>query len=732
MATNQRYTHHTWHVGETATPFTWTLKNSDGSARSDVASATFTLVDADSGAVLIDAEDCQSVDGGVLSYRPSAGEMSTACRFIAQFIATLDDDEVLPTIHIDGEIGQTLNASGGLVNPFFGFFKTPEDFGAVAGDTGDQSVPLQAWLDYCVANRVPGVIIGHRTYRYASSLQAGTGSAIATLRLIGLSPGIPSAGSAGVLHYTGTDGIGLALQGHRSTVIDGVSVKCDNTSLPLIAGANKDPDVANYVADGFSTSQYHPHAGIAIDPYGGPTPPGGGYPGKTYDQYTSNGITIRNCSVEGAVVGIFNYGSQALGSSIYIENCHTSTCVYAFATGQTQARLNVITNLRAAYFHTLIDGRTFNEQNGSAPTVNGTEVSQGFRLFNVNTTYDILKVRDMYAEDVPTLGIVQGSHPAMFEGCFFGFDSFAVANDPYYPIVHAYLACPTTFTSCMLGSQDHFWNVISGSLYNYVSYDQCNFHIASNATLEHKVHNLLRNGYTRASFKGCRIGQPDNHGWVTYNTNADIDAIGGAKLAISAHTRSLRTHGELFSYPASEAFIRPAWGDRYPTLSASGYSWDDDEVTFTAGTDGEFLVDDILFWRIKANQVNVPRSHVDFVSDSCPALKVTSVVGTTITAVAIGDVSELDTTYEPSSIYVAANDWVPLFNIGLTTTSGLTAATLDSSNHTIKAGDWVMASAGLTSNTRVISKTGTAVVLSKVATASGSRNIYCSRLQVPT
>ena len=108
MAINKRFDH-VWHVGETATPFTLTMRDANGAARADIASATFTLVNRDTGVVIVDAEACQSVAGGVLTYRPSAPEMATACRFLAQFTATLSVSGLVePDIHIEGEIEASL------------------------------------------------------------------------------------------------------------------------------------------------------------------------------------------------------------------------------------------------------------------------------------------------------------------------------------------------------------------------------------------------------------------------------------------------------------------------------------------------------------------------------------------------------------------------------------------------------------------------------------------------
>jgi hypothetical protein len=109
MALNKKYSY-VWHVGETATPFTWQMKDSNGDARTDVASATFTLVSREDGEVIVNAAACQSVAAGLLSYTPAAEDMETACRFLAQFTATLDDDDdsVLPTVLIEGEIEASL------------------------------------------------------------------------------------------------------------------------------------------------------------------------------------------------------------------------------------------------------------------------------------------------------------------------------------------------------------------------------------------------------------------------------------------------------------------------------------------------------------------------------------------------------------------------------------------------------------------------------------------------
>lgn len=97
-----------WHTGETASPFAITVRHYDGTVRSDIVSATFTLVNRADSTKLIDAEDCQLVSAGVLSYRPIAEQMDTACLFLAQYTATLDTGYVLPTIFIEGEIEESL------------------------------------------------------------------------------------------------------------------------------------------------------------------------------------------------------------------------------------------------------------------------------------------------------------------------------------------------------------------------------------------------------------------------------------------------------------------------------------------------------------------------------------------------------------------------------------------------------------------------------------------------
>lgn len=107
MAVSKRESY-VWHVGETATPFRYEIRNADGSAFDDVASAEFTLVNADTGATMIDSAACQSVASGVLLYYPDTGELSTACRFRAQFVATLTGGAILPGVWFEGEIQANL------------------------------------------------------------------------------------------------------------------------------------------------------------------------------------------------------------------------------------------------------------------------------------------------------------------------------------------------------------------------------------------------------------------------------------------------------------------------------------------------------------------------------------------------------------------------------------------------------------------------------------------------
>lgn len=112
MAVNEKYVY-VWHVGETASPFSCQVVDSLGDGRTDIASALFSLINRDTGAVLIGAQPCQSVAGGQLSYTPTAAEMQTPCRFRAQFVATTSIGAVLPTIHIDGEIEGNVTGTGG-------------------------------------------------------------------------------------------------------------------------------------------------------------------------------------------------------------------------------------------------------------------------------------------------------------------------------------------------------------------------------------------------------------------------------------------------------------------------------------------------------------------------------------------------------------------------------------------------------------------------------------------
>jgi hypothetical protein len=166
----------------------------------------------------------------------------------------------------------------------------------------------------------------------------------------------------------------------------------------------------------------------------------------------------------------------------------------------------------------------------------------------------------------------------------------------------------------------------------------------------------------------------------------------------------------------------------------SGRSWVGSTLTFTAGTAGEFLVGDTIYWKAAVQSSASPDAYSSYNGVAYSyilAAKVTSVVSTTITAVALGDVAQLDTSDNPSTVYIAHLDWAPARTFAGDLTSGSPTVANATRASALQVGDFVRAAAGLPAIVRVIATpTVSSYTLSKNATGNRTAEpLYLSQLK---
>lgn len=660
---------------------------------------------------------------------------------VREWLQRLEDElpgssAFLPTSNQKTALDSAVSPSGG--NPLVTnsgwdllralIYRTPEDFGAVGDDSHDDTTALHSASAWCIANHRPLVLTAGKTYR-VTSWQVGSGAGAESILITSHRPGGLQGGCA-IVHGTSKTLPAVVCQGLWWSNLENFTVQCDNTSKWGVVGADPSPNITDYIDSGFSNSQNSPQCAIAIDAYGGSTP-SGGYPGATYGQYPSFGITFRRVVAQTSVIGFFNYGGNSLAENMIFDGCYGYQCAVPYAICYTQSRRNVLHNFTADQFHTAVDGRSYGAQNGCAPQIEGMSLSQGFRYCNVNTSFQTSTTRNLYMEEVCTIGVSVGNEPTVFDSCTM---NLGIGSITYRALVHGMFSGPVRFVSTHISTFDAMLNLVGGSTINTTDFDSCTLKSDVVTSPEYKVCAQVRGGYSRVSIRGSRVGSDQNKS-PTYNTDADV--IFGGRVALSQATRRVRCYGTDAGYLGNgDLTVRPAFSEKAVGLSTTGsYSWTGSTVVFTASAAGEFMVGDYLYWLVKTaasgGSPNVVSTPADFVQGSIVSLKVTVVSGTTITAVAQGAVGELDTTDMPSTVYVALTDWAPMG--ALTGTWLITATSITQSNASYgpAIGDFLRADSGLDPITRVTNVVGTTITISKPATAAGTATpIYCSQLAV--
>lgn len=356
-------------------------------------------------------------------------------------------------------------------------------FGAVGDGKSDDTAAIQKAIDYAIYGNAgdynrsvhteshPAVVFFPQgRYRITDTLHVGYGTTFTHCSLIGemdqVFPGIIA---------TFNDRPAIAVQGVRSVRITGLHVSGVNLPWLQIYGENvknraeRSAWAGPNLAPG-GLSRYAPYAGIAIDPYSGPQPPGGypavRYPGflgsvAQYNKNFSSRVMIDKCHISGFAVGVVIQPGQADGNGDYvsISNSELPHNIIAFACGNAQARCSNFVNNVAAQCHTVFDTLTFGQQRGNiSGEISGCEFSYCYQIFNISLSFShAAAVSSCYAEALYRLGKISAGassvHPIKFEACHFEFHQH---HNQFEWTPPALLDCSPSqlveFDTCMLGT----------------------------------------------------------------------------------------------------------------------------------------------------------------------------------------------------------------------------------------------------------------------------------------
>ncbi len=609
---------------------------------------------------------------------------------------------------------------------------TPEDFGAVGDDSANDTPALQAAIAYCIVNKKPLVLTNGKTYRTNGCLQveAAGGSGFVGLTIRSQAAGHADLGSAKI-HATNKLLPALNLQGNIFTRILGVGFVGVNTGFIDSGLGLPVPTVSTWMAAGVSNTQYAPYAAITIDAFA--VDPGGGlgYPGGVYGrQAGSQHIEIRDCSIEHFAVGVLNFAPFNNGELITFHKSLIQFCAVAVANCGSQNTAQTAQDLSVAYCHTAMDNRTYGVQSGKAPYVLTGQFVACHRLFNVLTNTGPLHANGMYCEVINSLGCIEGAQQATFTDCTFHFYYSRLYQPAHYGKIGTYL---NTFKGCSFDNGLPYINFFGGDTGVITDFDGCWFTSQPYSSIDRmRICHYVEGGRNRVRMRNCVIGAggPSATGLKGMNEDVDVPDAGG-RWEVSQHSRRVRTRGT--PSLGEEMVVKQGFPARCVELTASGYHWSGQTLTFTAGVSGEFLVGDYFYWQLSSaaggGNIDTSPGVSDYIQGSVIAGRITVVAGTAITAVVDGVATEYDQTINPAVVRIAHNDWAP--NRVLTATwTTLSTTIVTNTAFDLAVGDFVLAAAGLPAIVRVTAVTdSTHYVLSKNPTVDKvAEPIYCSKL----
>lgn len=610
-------------------------------------------------------------------------------------------------------------------------YVTPEDkgFDAVGDGKANDLRALQAVADYAIDHSVPLRLTPGHTYDIADGTWViGNRTHPVRITIHGTS-GNPFAVSAAAIHGTTKTAPIVAIQGLYDSTIGEFFVYGENTALPGNGGYPPSSHVSDYISAGYSNTRYTPQCGVALDPFTGRAPPGGGYAGFAYGKPASNSIEFKRLKSVNSVIGFWIAGGvidNALASNMRFHRCSFGGAV-AFSSTSSQARNISLIDIQAGGSHTSFDTCTYGSQNGAALRITRSEISYAWRLFNVNTLNDVLTVDEMNAEACCTLGAFVGGAPCLFRGCAFDF-----YNAGYDPIVHALQNAPMHFLGCGMSTNHQVLNFVNTAGGCALTFEHGG--AAQPVDTVNVYHMVPRvQGSIFSSFvtlRNCRVGVAGVVGSPGYNTDVEVYS-GNAAFPVGPHTRRVRANG------LNDVQIQPCNGNRMFAAVVSGVAWSGATLTFAAADPSDWTVGDVVMWQAKLasaggspNMSMTPESIIpdDISYTGVAAVKVSTIVGSIVTAVALGDASELRTDLSPTTLYIVPMTWAPIYGLTGTWSSAVKSLTLSNAAATMKPGYFVQGN-GLPANTRVISQAGAAVVLSKSPTLNKTNEpIFCSRV----
>jgi hypothetical protein len=281
------------------------------------------------------------------------------------------------------------------------------------------------------------------------------------LEICGGKPSSNLLGQGTILAPTFNDKPALVLQSVQGVTIKDIAIRGKNDySQSLKASDNFKVllDDSTFVVNGCRDNRYSPYAGICIDPYFPSVPDTERYPGQSsyyiISGGTSSSITIEGCLINGFVTGIVlaPNGATNHAAKVLIKDCTFEFNKVSVAICQASSDHVILQNIASFGNHFFVSTLDYGSKLGTAPFINGANVSATKYLFHMGTTYGLTSIISLYAKNTLSMGYISPSYssvnmPATFVGCQFEFMDTHPAID-----THLWSFAPINFIGCVFST----------------------------------------------------------------------------------------------------------------------------------------------------------------------------------------------------------------------------------------------------------------------------------------
>ena len=324
-------------------------------------------------------------------------------------------------------------------------------FGAVGDGVTDDTLAIQAAVDYAIENGLPSVYCpGGKIYRTTNTIHLGygCGTAMSWQTCIWLEGDHPTyigdGRAAATIRSDFIDRPIINIQGSRHSGVQHLVIEC---SVPFDEPGDPPWGAVTWTMETRATaSNYYPHGaqvttntpfcGICIDGYCGPipsspypTPPYPAFLGTVsmasgaYQRQASSNIQIFDCIIQNCHIGVLSKpNDDGNGDFLTVRNCTIQWLKIGISVGGSQARSNDFSNLNFFVVHTCFDGRDHSRTiNGyMAGTYENLHLNWYYRIWNIFGNWSTsFVVQNVYSESGMRIGDFGSATPVRFVACRF-------------------------------------------------------------------------------------------------------------------------------------------------------------------------------------------------------------------------------------------------------------------------------------------------------------------------